>query len=651
MDAARPAARRPRGFRRSLRYRVLLLALSPMLLAVGLFAGYFAQRGIADAERQVRQQGQDMTRQLAEAVAFDLFSGNLPYVKRLLDFERNARGAIAVGIAEDGRWLLASGAATRLPAPTAGREAGNDATGDALYFAHPIGLPGSPEQDPYLELDRRRGRHATLVAVMSGEPVRETRRRLAEAVLGMAGLALLLALALAWRLSLRLSQPLHNITRAVAKLADGGLDVRVPRLSAGELGDLENGVNRMAAALEENQRDLEQRVRVATRELLAQKEAAEAAAQAKSRFLAAASHDLRQPLHALTLLIAALRERALEGEARRLVEHIDDSASALEGLLNALLDLSKLDAGVVTAHLECFPARRTLDNLARQFEPQARAKGLRLRIHSSACWLRSDPILLERILNNLVSNALRYTERGGVLVGLRRDGGGMRFEVRDSGRGIPAAFRERIFEEYFQLENPERHRDKGLGLGLAIVARLARLLGSGVEVVSTRGRGACFRFRVERCQPPARPEALDTPAFALPLAGTLVAFIDDDEQILEAMMRLFEPWGVDIAAGGDVATVRDELRELGRAPDLILSDYRLGGGLSGIDAVRLLREAFGKSIPAALITGDTAPETIRAIDASGLALLHKPLKPAKLRALLSHLRAGGGMSGAAMAEQ
>ncbi|MDP2832468.1 MAG: hybrid sensor histidine kinase/response regulator [Pseudomonadota bacterium] len=637
MDAGTPPAR---GFRQSLRFRILALAVLPVLAVVGLFATYFAQHSITTAEEQLRRQGHEMARRLAEAVAFDLFSGNLPYVKRLLDFERNARQAIALGIAEDGHWLLVSGQTAKLPGLADLSTVSGSPSGWSLYFTHPVGLPGSTEQDPYLELDPPVGRHAVVVAVLSRYPVEAARARVFQAALGMAGLALLLALILAWRLSIRLSRPLHDITQTVARLADGSLAMRVPRVSSGELGLLESGINRMAAALEESRHDLEQRVRTATQGLLAQKNAAEAAVLAKSRFLAAASHDLRQPLHALTLLLAALRERPLEGEARRLVEHIDDSASALEGLLNALLDLSKLDAGVVTAHTECFPAQRTLDNLSRQFAPLARAKGLRLRIHGGAYCRQTDPVLLERILNNLVGNALRYTDCGGVLVGMRRTSLGVRFEVWDSGRGIPTAFRERIFEEYFQLENPERRRDKGLGLGLAIVARLAHLLGSGVVVESTPGRGSCFRFQVACCQPPQQPVEAVPITFTLPLTGILVAFIDDDEQILEAMMQVFEQWGVEMAAGSEVEVVRDELRELGRAPDLILSDYRLRGGRTGIDAVRLLREAFGESIPAALITGDTAPETIQAIAASGLALLHKPLKPAKLRAFLSHLRVG-----------
>ena len=622
---------------------MLVLALLPMLAAVGLFAAYFAQHSIAAAEQQLHQQGHELSRQLAEAVAFDLFSGNLPYVKRLLDFERDTHQALAIGIVEDGHWLLVSGQAELLPRLGRGPAETVDSwqENQNLNFSHVVGLTTSTEQDPYLEPTNASARRPLLVAVLSQSPVAETRIQVVHATLSMTALALLLALALAWRLSARLSRPLHGITQAVARLAAGSLSVRAPAGSSGELGVLENGVNRMAAALEENQRDLEQRVHYATSELLAQKEAAEAAVLAKSRFLAATSHDLRQPLHALTLLVAALRERVQEGEARRLAERIDDSATALEGLLNALLDLSRLDAGVVEARPECFPAQRTLDQVARQFAPLAREQGLRLAVHPCACWLYSDPILLERILNNLVSNALRYTDRGGIVVGLRRMQGGMRFEVWDSGHGIPAAFRERIFEEYYQLENPERHRDKGLGLGLAIVSRLARLLGSGGEGRSQPGRGSCFRFQVMRCQPPAEPAPIEPAGIVLPLAGTLVAFIDDDEQILEAMIQVFEQWGVEMAAGGDVEQVRDELRELGRPPDLILSDFRLRGGRTGIDAVAILREAFGAEIPAALITGDTAPETIQAIGASGLALLHKPLKPARLRAFLSHLRAGG----------
>jgi len=367
--------------------------------------------------------------------------------------------------------------------------------------------------------------------------------------------------------------------------------------------------------------------------------AAEAAVKAKSRFLAAASHDLRQPLHALTLLIAALRDQVPDGEAGRLARHIEASATAMESLLNALLDLSKLDAGVVEARPHCFSISKLFSQVSSQFLPVAQARDIQLTFAPTRLWVYSDPVLVERILGNLISNALRYAERGRVLVGVRRVGQELlRFDVWDTGKGIPAEFQSKIFEEYFQLENPERHRDKGLGLGLAIVARLLHLLGSHVQVKSELGRGSRFSFHFARCEAaPSQPEATPTTSFMLPLENALIAFIDDDEAILTAMVEVFDHWNVALAAGEDALQVRSELQALGRKPDIILCDYRLRDGHTGVEAIQLLRNAFGADIPAALLTGDTAPQTIQAIQASGLPVLHKPLKPAKLRAFLSHL--------------
>jgi len=285
-----------------------------------------------------------------------------------------------------------------------------------------------------------------------------------------------------------------------------------------------------------------------------------------------------------------------------------------------------------------------LGDMAREIgAAPSHGKVVRFRYQRDLPLISGDPAQLRRLTANLVANALRYTEHGRVLIGARRVGDKLiRVEVRDTGKGIPEEFQERIFEEYFQLENPERHRDKGLGLGLAIVSRLANLLGGHVSVRSHPGRGSCFHLQVARCSAAAQRMAASLPAspgFALPLEHALVAVIDDDEAILEAMAEVFDHWGVGLAAGVDAEQVRDELVALGRAPDIILCDYRLRSGHTGIEAVHLLRQAFGADIAAALLTGDTAPDTIQAIDASGLPVLHKPLKPAKLRAFLSHLLA------------
>jgi signal transduction histidine kinase/CheY-like chemotaxis protein len=634
----------------SLRLRILVVALLPMLVAVGLFATYFAHRVISEAEQDLERLGRDSARHLGEAVAFDLFSGNLANVKRLLDYERTTHDIPAIAITDGRGWMLQSGDSSALPALGGLPALPRWRLGDMHFFSHAVlPRPGS-ETDPYLDKPEHHAEQATVLVALDRKRVDQFRSQVAWAAGGMAALSILLALILAWRLAGGVSRPLHAITRTVARLADGHLSERTPQASLGEIGLLEGGVNRMAEALEENQRDLERRVRDATAELRGQKLAAEAAVLAKSRFLAAASHDLRQPLHALSLLVTALRERVRDDESRRLAEHIEASASAMEGLLNALLDLSKLDAGVVEPHPVCFPVDKLLKSVERQFTPLARERGLRLKVRPCGLWAYSDPMLMERIVANLVTNALRYTERGRVLIGARQQGEEhIRLEVWDTGKGIPKEFQARIFEEYFQLDNPERHRDKGLGLGLAIVSRLAQLLDGHVSVRSHLGHGSCFRFSVARCSPIAQQMAAAvpvSPGFALPLEHALVAFIDDDEAILSAMVAVFDHWGVDLAAGVDAEEVRGELEALGRAPDIILCDYRLRDGRTGIEAIRMLRDSFGADIAAALLTGDTAPDTIQSIDASGLQVLHKPLKPAKLRAFLSHLLAGGSGSAA-----
>jgi signal transduction histidine kinase len=629
-------------FSLTLRLRILAVALMPLLLAVGLFVAFFTQRSVNEVEQSLERQGQDSARHLADVIAFDLLTDNLPPVKRFLDYELASRRIETAAITDGLHWLLISGKSQTLPTLTGIAPPPRWRNGAFVFFAQAVHLPVPSESDPYLDpLEATRPVRYVVVS-LSRAPVELTRSQTALVAGATALVAILFALLLAWRLSGRLSQPLLNITHAVARLASGKLTERTPEISQGEIGLLERGVNRMAQALEENQHNLTLRIEEATAELRGQKQAAEAAVLAKSRFLAAASHDLRQPLHALTLLVAALREQVPEGEAGRLAQHIEASAAAMGSLLNALLDLSKLDAGVVEAHPGCFPVSQMFNQVASQFQPIAQAHGIRLNFAACSLWCYSDPVLVERVLGNLISNALRHAERGRVLVGARRvSGDWIRFEVRDTGKGIPQEFQSRIFEEYFQLENPERHRDKGLGLGLAIVSRLAHLLGSQVSVGSAPDQGACFSFQLARCEAvPDQPEAAaPSHAFALPLENALVAFIDDDEAILAAMVEIFDRWNVALAAGEDALQVRDELLALGRAPDLILCDYRLRDGRTGVQAIALLREAFGAGIPAALLTGDTAAESILAIQGSHLPVLHKPLKPAKLRAFLSHLLA------------
>ena len=367
-----------------------------------------------------------------------------------------------------------------------------------------------------------------------------------------------------------------------------------------------------------------------------QKELAQEANVAKSRFLAAASHDLRQPVHALGMFISALRGRSMDGEAQRLVEHLNGSVEALDGLFASLLDISRLDAGVVLPRMESFAIQDILDRVCAEHAAEASAKGIRLVQHHCAVVVRSDPVMIERIVRNLVANALRYTHRGRVVVGCRR-GERLSIEVWDTGDGIPAEQHERVFEEFYQLDNPERDRVKGLGLGLAIVKRLSTLLDCPVAMNSTPGKGSVFKLAVPVADG-ALPQS-EGPASPVPPArrAGLVLVIDDELAIQEGMRSLLSGWGyrVLVASSGD--QMLELVAECTTRPDLIVCDYRLRGQENGIDVIRRLQSEFNHDVPAILITGDTGPERLKEALDSGFLLLHKPVPGGRLRAAIGNL--------------
>jgi signal transduction histidine kinase len=380
------------------------------------------------------------------------------------------------------------------------------------------------------------------------------------------------------------------------------------------------------------QTELEQKVAERTQEL-------ELANAAKSRFLAMASHDLRQPLHALGLFVAQLRMPLKSRERAKTVERVDATVCEMTEMFNSLLDISKLDAGVLTPKIVEFPIARLLQKLEATFDQAAREKGLRLRVMPSDAWVRSDALLLERILLNLVSNAMRYTLRGGIIVGCRRRGKTLRIEVWDSGPGIPEGDKQNIFGEFFQLPTSERDRYGGLGLGLAIVDRLRRLLNHEIELTSTVGRGSRFTvlvpMAVEGVTSIATVRSPHPATFAV--EGKVILVIDDAPIVLEGTSGLLGKWGYSVVSAGSDETALIPLIEREQRPDLIISDYHLANGRTGIDAIERINAAFGASIPAILISGDTAPERLRDAKDRGYILLHKPLDPMRLRAVMHQL--------------
>ncbi|WP_271596304.1 MASE1 domain-containing protein [Bradyrhizobium sp. CCBAU 25360] len=378
--------------------------------------------------------------------------------------------------------------------------------------------------------------------------------------------------------------------------------------------------------------ELERRVAERTQEL-------ELANAAKSRFLAMASHDLRQPLHALGLFIAQLRTPLSSVERTKTIERVDAARKEMDEMFNSLLDISRLDAGMLTPKITELPIAHLLQKLEMTFNQAAREKGLQLRIRRSNAWVRSDAMLLERILLNLVSNAVRYTLRGRIIVGCRRRGETLRIEVWDTGPGIPEDQKQNIFGEFFQVPAQERSRSGGLGLGLAIVDRLSRLLNHQIDLASRVGRGSRFAIELpmvdERVASSAPIDSPYTGAFSA--EGKLILVIADAPMVTEGTGGLLSNWGYSVlsAESEDAALVRVAQRK--QRPDLIISNYHLASGKTGICAIEQINAAFGSSIPAILISGDTAAEPLRDANETGYILLHRPVDPMRLRAVLHEL--------------
>jgi signal transduction histidine kinase len=370
------------------------------------------------------------------------------------------------------------------------------------------------------------------------------------------------------------------------------------------------------------------------------REAAEEANVAKSRFLAAAGHDLRQPLHALGFFVDALQEQSLPPDGRVVVGNIRRSVDAMEDLFNSLLDVSRLDAGIVRPRIATIPLAPLMERVRLEYEPTARQKDLTLAVVRNSLFVRSDPVLLERVMRNLVANAVRYTDHGRVIFGARRSVDAVRIEVWDSGRGIPQDKHREIFQEFRQLENPQRDRRKGLGLGLAIVERLVKLLDHSLELRSQLGKGSVFavslpRGRREEFVP---GEADGQIVVDRDVANSLILVVDDEPDVRDSMLALLGKWRCEVIAAESCSEMLGKLVSIKRMPDLIVSDFRLQGDESGIDVVARLREEFNAQVPALLITGDTGMEQLREAEESGLHVLHKPLNPSRLRALIANLR-------------
>jgi signal transduction histidine kinase/ActR/RegA family two-component response regulator len=442
-----------------------------------------------------------------------------------------------------------------------------------------------------------------------------------------------------WWIAMQTIRPITELTHAIERIGEGE-EVRL-EVERGEiLGRLQRGVNEASQALARSRNRMESELGRTSVELADKNARLEAASQSRARFLAAASHDLRQPLYALTLFSSALRAGETDPNKLTRVLRIEECVASLDQLFSELLDLSRLEAGVMHAAISDVRLDDVFDEVSRNFRIMAESRGLRLIVRKTDAWVRTDRTMLARILNNLVSNALRYTDEGGVLLGVRfQDSGQVRVDVWDSGRGIAPEHQQRVFDEFYQVARNHEHQgehQRGLGLGLATVRKLAELVDCQVQLASWPQRGT----RISVLLAPASatsaartPEQADIP---LDISGLRVLVVDDEPTILEGLRALLQEWGCDIRAAESETQAIEMLADWAHAPDLAISDLRLREGRSGVDVLRAVARHYGldpqrPGFARLLVTGETRSDRIGEIAASRIPVLFKPVSPQKLR--------------------
>lgn len=657
----------------SIRQQVAWLTLIPLFIMAVSLESFFLHNRFSDLDQNLLERGRSIARQFAVSGEYGVFSNNQAFLQNIANgvlHQPDVRGVVVLNSSSE--TLVKAGEFSRLPKNvfTEMSLAASDylvgqasikqtAVGEDTNLLTPmrsnkesvwIYQPIIPEQITLDDLNSMNPvatqKIGAVIVEMSKRRIEETKMRMLRVTVAVTSLFLGLFFYLVYLGSRSITYPIGKLSDAVQAIGRGNLSTRISlQTHVSELNTLAQGLNDMTAELQQEHATLQQRIEEATQALLVKKEEAEHANHDKSHFLAVASHDLRQPLHALGLYVAEMQRKVSNAEQRHLVNQVERSIEALSTLLNALLDISKLDAGAVIPQMQTCAVDAMLGRIAADYQMLASVKNIRLIVRPCSGYVTSDPLLLERILANLVSNAIRYTYQNGcVMVACRRRKHFLRIEVRDNGVGISKTDQGNIFREFFQLAQPQLDTSKGLGLGLAIVDRLVKLLGHRIELRSAPGKGSVFALEVPITPNAGRSSAvaeqvsahLDQEVEKSPLAGKRLLIVDDDAAVLSGTTGILTSWGCQVSAAASVAQVEQFLHD-GVKWDLIVSDYQLGNNTNGIDVIELVRQHQNQRIPCILISGDTSPTVLKLASVSGHHLLHKPVRPAKLRSLIEHL--------------
>lgn len=650
----------------SIRQQVFFLTFIPMLVMTISLEAFFLHTRFTELDNGLLERGRLIAHQLATSSEYGVFSNNTPFLHNIAQGvlqQPDVRGVVILNAASEP--VIAVGGLFDAYA-NANVEASDFIRQGLLNRFREVSSPGDtlttirhnregvwifqpifPAQVVLNDLDARTPvRHVGAAIVeMSNARVLQIKNQTLIYTLLVTLLFFSAALYLIHLAGRRITNPIRTLSEAIQAIGEGNLETRVSVFThIRELNTLTRGINNMAEQLLQDRMLLQRRIDEATSELREKKEGAERANHDKSSFLAAASHDMRQPIHALGLYLAELRRKISGAEQQLLIGQVEHSVDAISALINSLLDISKLDAGVIVPQRQVCDLSALLERLMADFKVLAHSRNIRMVVRPFYGYAISDPVLLERILMNLLNNALRHTPSGGtVLIACRKRGNQLRIEVRDNGIGIAQADQAHIFREFYQLAQPQPDTQNGAGLGLAIVDRLVKLLGHRIVLRSAPGKGSSFALELSAVPRPVAQAAI--PDFSVlseprselvPLAGKKLLVVVDDERVLDGTAKLLSSWGCVVSVAASLDVVQNLLAE-GGVWDFLICDYHLDDDVTGIDVIATVRQHIGRPIPCMLVSGDTSPDIVKLADAAGYALLHKPIKPAKLRSLMQYL--------------
>lgn len=616
--------------RASLVQRLVLVTLVPCLLTSSLLVVLLTRQQLDSLRLMAHEAARAIAAETAAVCAEPLARGDRTEVRHVLASIGRLSHVVRVQITTADGEVFSDDHGLRNGAGRA----------PSLRSRQPIHAPGDPQQVI-----------GTVTVDVSLTRALEVQREGVAAALRWLAVSVVLALLVAWQEARWISAPLRKLVEAMQQLGAGHPPQPVTLSDETEIGQLQRGFNTAARALHESRQQLERRIEEATRELAQKNAALESASVDKARFLAAATHDLRQPLYALTLFSSSLAVDETDPVRLERIAHVQESIATLDKLFGELLDLSRLESGAMQPVPGEFALDGLFDEVSRNFRLLAEQNELRLVIRPTPLWVRSDRIMLARIVNNLVSNALRYTREGGVLVAARRRGDQVRIDVWDSGRGIAEEHHERVFEEFYRVREDSDETAAGprtgLGLGLATVQRLAQLIGTRVVLRSRRGHGSLFTFTVPLAAsgagapaPAPAKTATDTA-----LQGLQVLVVDDDPAILAGIRPLLQSWGCAVRVAADREQALLAVEDWVTPVDMVISDLSLRAGRNGLEVLAALTAHYrrdGHAEPpfaSLLITGETERERLRAAQEAGVPILFKPVAPGQLREAMAALLA------------